>query len=177
MCWSTTTDLTTNYSFWDILQDMGLVCYAMMKYHDQSNLGKERVYFTHHSTEQLIIKSNEGRNSRRAGTWRQQLTQKPLRGAGGWLAPHSLLSLLSHRTQDNQLMDGTAHNGMGGLHHQSLRKCLYLDLMETFSQLMIIWNKTSQHSCPNVNSRSSCFRLPSSGSSWWSNTPSRKWDF
>lgn len=66
-------------------------------------------------------------------------------------------------------------NGMG-LPHQSLRKYLQLDIMEVFSQLMISWNKTSQHSFPSLNSRSSCLCPPSAGSTQWSNKPSWKVD-
>jgi hypothetical protein len=43
----------------------------------------------------------------RVGIWRQELMQKPWRRAVYWLAPHDLLSLLSYRTQDNQLRDAT----------------------------------------------------------------------
>lgn len=39
--------------------------------------------------------------------------QRPRRGAAFWLGPHSLLSLLSYRTQDHQLRNGTSHNGLG----------------------------------------------------------------
>ena len=49
----------------------------------------------------------------RAGTWRQELMQKPWRGAAYWLALHGLLSLLSYRTQDHQPRDGPTHNGLG----------------------------------------------------------------
>jgi hypothetical protein len=42
---------------------------------------------------QFIIKSSECKNSIRAGTWRQELMQRPWRGAASWLAPHGLLSL------------------------------------------------------------------------------------
>ena len=51
-----------------------------------------------------------GTHSHRAGTWRQELMQKPWRGAAYWLAYHGLLSLLSYRTQDNQPRDGTTHH-------------------------------------------------------------------
>jgi hypothetical protein len=42
---------------------------------------QERVYFTHSSISQFIIESSEGRNSSRAGTWRQELMQRLWRGA------------------------------------------------------------------------------------------------
>jgi hypothetical protein len=37
----------------------------------------------------------------RPETWRQELMQRPWRGAAFWLAPHGLLSLLSYRIQDH----------------------------------------------------------------------------
>jgi len=70
---------------------------ARMKRHDLRRLGEERVYFTHSSTEQVTIQSSEGRNSHRAGTWRQELIQRPWRGAAYWhISLGLLLSLLSH---------------------------------------------------------------------------------
>jgi hypothetical protein len=55
---------------------------------------KERIYLAYMSILLFIIKENQGRNSNRAGTWRQELMQRPQRGAAYWLAPHCLLSLL-----------------------------------------------------------------------------------
>jgi hypothetical protein len=48
----------------------------------------------------FITKESQDRNSPRAGTWRQELMQRPWRGAVYWLASPGLLSLLSYRTQD-----------------------------------------------------------------------------
>jgi hypothetical protein len=49
------------------------------------------------------------------GTW------KPWRSTAYWLAPHNLISLLSHRTQDHWPRDGITHSGWALL-HQSLSK-------------------------------------------------------
>ena len=76
---------------------------AVVKHHDRKQCGEGRVYLAFSS----IIKSIEVRNSSRAGTWRQQLMQKPWRGAAYWCAQRSLLSLLSYRTQEDQSRDGT----------------------------------------------------------------------
>jgi hypothetical protein len=55
----------------------------------------------------------EVRNSERAGTWRQELMQKPWRDAAYWLVCASLLvQLLSYRTQD-PAQNSTTHNGLG----------------------------------------------------------------
>ena len=95
------------------------VSVAARKHHDQKQVGEGRVYSACTSTPQSIIGGSQDRNSHRIGTWRQELIQKPWRGAAYWLAPHGLLSLLSYRTQDHQPRDGPTHNGqnpptMGG---------------------------------------------------------------
>jgi hypothetical protein len=41
----------------------------------------------------------------RAGTGRQEVLQRPWRGAAYWLAPPGLLSLVSYRTQDLHGLD------------------------------------------------------------------------
>jgi hypothetical protein len=69
---------------------------AVTKHRDQKQLGKERAYFTHSSIEQFLIKSSEGRNSSRAGSWRQELMQRPWKGATYWIASQGLLCLLSY---------------------------------------------------------------------------------
>jgi hypothetical protein len=48
---------------------------------------------------------------------KQELMQRPLRGAAYWLAPPGLLSMLSYRTQDYQSRDGTPKNGPSHLDH------------------------------------------------------------
>ena len=47
---------------------------------------EERVYAAYISTSLFITKGSQGRNSSRAGTWRQELMQRPWRGAAYWLA-------------------------------------------------------------------------------------------
>lgn len=44
-------------------------------------LWKERVYLAYNSTTLFIIKGSQCRNSNRAGTWKQELTQSPWRSA------------------------------------------------------------------------------------------------
>jgi hypothetical protein len=48
----------------------------------------------------------------RAGAWLRELMQRLWRDAIYWLAPWLAFSLLSYRTQDHQLRDGTTHNGL-----------------------------------------------------------------
>ena len=64
-------------------------------------VGEERVCLAYTSTILFIREGSQGRNSNRAGIWRQELIQRPPRGAVLWLAPYDLLSLLSYRTKDH----------------------------------------------------------------------------
>ena len=78
---------------------------------------QEWVYFTYllfiylHSTLhfQVIVYNWEVR----ARTWSHEQRQKPWRDAVYWLAPHSLLSLLSCRTQDHLPRGGPTHSELG----------------------------------------------------------------
>jgi hypothetical protein len=76
---------------------------------------EERVYSAYAFTLLFITKGGQDWNSHRAGTWRQELMQRPWRGAAYWLASPGLLSLLFYRTHDYQPRDGTTHNGLGSL--------------------------------------------------------------
>ena len=49
----------------------------------------------------------------KAGTWRQELKQRPWRGAAYWLALHGLLSLLSYKTHVYLPRGDTAQSGLG----------------------------------------------------------------
>lgn len=50
---------------------------AMMKHHDQKKLGEEMVCFVHLLNESPLKEANAGTQTRREGTWRQELIQKP----------------------------------------------------------------------------------------------------
>ena len=78
----------------------------------KKQVGEERVYLAYTSTLLFITKGSQDWNSHRAGTWRQELLQRPWRGAAYWLALPDLLSLLSYRIQDYQPRDGPTHNGL-----------------------------------------------------------------
>ena len=54
---------------------------AVMKNHDQKQLGEERVYSASASPALFITKGHQGRSSHRSGTWRQELCK----GHGGVL--------------------------------------------------------------------------------------------
>jgi hypothetical protein len=79
----------------------------------KSNLGKQGFISLTVSIEQFIIKISEGRNSDTAETWRQELMQRPWKGAAYWLASHGLLCWLSYSNQDHQPRHGPIHKGLG----------------------------------------------------------------
>jgi hypothetical protein len=64
------------------------VTIAVMKYHDQSNLEGKWVYLAYTSISLFIIKESQDKNSNREGTWRQELMQRPWRGAPYELVLH-----------------------------------------------------------------------------------------
>ena len=85
------------------------VSLAAMKHHDlKATWGGEGRFGLH-----FHITVSQDRHPNRAGTWRQELMQRPWRGAAYWLAPHGLLSLLSYRNLDHQPRDGITHNSLG----------------------------------------------------------------
>jgi len=58
------------------------VSIAVTKHHNQkSNVGEERLYLAYTSTALLIIERCCDWNSKKAGTWRQELMQRPWRSA------------------------------------------------------------------------------------------------
>jgi hypothetical protein len=79
----------------------------------KKQVGEERVYSAYTFTLLFIPKGSQDRSSQRAGTWRQELMQRPWRDAAYWLVSSGLLSLLSYRIQDYQPRDGPTHNGLG----------------------------------------------------------------
>jgi hypothetical protein len=81
----------------------------------KKHVGEERVDSAYTSILLFINKGCQDSNSHRAGTRRQELTQKLYRGAAYWVAPYSLLSLLSYRAQDIQPRHATAHSVLSPL--------------------------------------------------------------
>ena len=65
-----------------------------------------------HTTVHQWRKSSK--NSSRVGTWRQELMQRPRKGASSWLAPHGFLSLPCYSAQDRQPRSGTTHPQWAG---------------------------------------------------------------
>jgi hypothetical protein len=52
-----------------------------MKHHDQKEVEKERDYLAHTSILLFITKGSQGRKTNTEGIWRQELMQRPWRGA------------------------------------------------------------------------------------------------
>ena len=109
------------------------VTLGVMKTMTKKQVGEKGFYLAHASTLLFIIEGSQGRNSNMAESWRQELMQKPWRGAAYWLASHGLLSLLSYRTQDHQSRDGTINYELGPSPLMTnWENALQPDLMETF---------------------------------------------
>ena len=53
---------------------------SVMRHHDRKQLGEDKVYLPGTSTSLCIIKWNQNKNSNQAGTWRQELMQRPWTG-------------------------------------------------------------------------------------------------
>ena len=62
----------------------------------------ERGLFHLHFQAQSTSEEVRTGTQNRAGTWRQELVQRPWKSAAYWLTPHGQLSLLSYRTQNHQ---------------------------------------------------------------------------
>jgi hypothetical protein len=90
---------------WECLR----VCISVQNTMTKKQIGEERIYSAYTFT--LLFTTN--RNSHRAGTWRQELMQRPWRDVTYRLASPGLLSLLFYRTQDYQPRDGPTHNELG----------------------------------------------------------------
>ena len=57
------------------------VTIVVMKHHDQTQAEEERIYLTYTFTSQSIAEGSQDRNSNRREAWRQELIQRPWRGA------------------------------------------------------------------------------------------------
>lgn len=89
------------------------VTITVIKHNDQKQFRKKRVYLAYTFKSLFFIKESQDRNSRGAGTWRQELVmQRPWRVLLT-VAHHGLFSLLSYRAQDLGPRDGTTLNRLG----------------------------------------------------------------
>ena len=103
----------------------------------KKQFGEERIYSDY--TLLFITKGSQDRNSNRAGTWRQALMHRPWRSTAYWLPMVCSASLLSYRTQNYHLRDGSTPNGLSPPPLiTNLEKAIELDLLEAFSQLRLL---------------------------------------
>jgi hypothetical protein len=70
---------------------------------------EERIYLVYVSTLLFITKGSQDRNSHRAGTWRQELMQRPWREVTYWLASLacSACSLIEPKTKSTRMAPPT----------------------------------------------------------------------
>jgi hypothetical protein len=94
---------------------------AVTKHHDRKANWKGKGLFSLHFQILVHTEESQDRNSSRAGTWKQELMQRPWRGAAYWVASLGFLSLLFIEPRTTSL--GMAPPTMGwALSHQSLIK-------------------------------------------------------
>lgn len=127
----------------------------------QSRGGNRLFYLTLPGHSPSINRENQGRNSGREGTWRQELQHKPWRNAADWLAQLASSYQLGPRAQRKQwhhLPKGsTTHNGLG-LQHQSLIKPMGQSGGSTFLrfsplQFVSSLHKNNQHNRQEITKK------------------------
>jgi type VI protein secretion system component Hcp len=64
-----------------LLSVLESVSIAEMKHHGKRQAGEESVYLAYTSTSLAFIEGSRDRNSSSTGSWRQELMQRPWRGA------------------------------------------------------------------------------------------------
>jgi hypothetical protein len=67
------------------------VSIAVMNIMTKKQAGEERVYLASAFTSLFVTDGSQDRNSNRAGTWRQELMQRPRMGTAHWLAQPAFL--------------------------------------------------------------------------------------
>jgi hypothetical protein len=81
----------------------------------KKHVEEERAYLAYIYISLFIIEGCQDRKSNKVGTWRQELMQRPWRGAAYWFVSNDLLSLLFFffffffRSQGHQPRGGTIH--------------------------------------------------------------------
>jgi hypothetical protein len=81
-------------NLWEWLTILIRICIPAQNIMTKKQVGEERVYSAYTSTLLFITKGSQDRNSHRSGTWRQELIQRPWRGAAYWIAFPGLLSFV-----------------------------------------------------------------------------------
>lgn len=113
-----------------------------------------------------------GGSQERAGTWMQELMQRPWRSTAYWIAPHDLLSLLSYTTQCHQPRDGTTLHGMrpatSNINQKiTLQACLQANLMRALLKYSSISWGTSRLYQVDIKLTSTMTHIQFLGCTWW----------
>ena len=79
----------------------------------ERQVGKARIYLAYNPTSLFIMEEIQERNSNRAGSWRQELMQRPWRVLLTNLLPMACSACFIKEPRINQPRDGTTYNGLG----------------------------------------------------------------
>jgi hypothetical protein len=85
--------------------------YSGTKHHDQEAVGEERVYLAYTSTLLVHHQKRSGLELTQGRKQEAGADAEAMRDVSQWLASPASLNLISYRTQDYQLRDGTTHKG------------------------------------------------------------------
>ena len=129
---------------WFPLSELGLLLLRWNTTIKETWGGKSLAYIS-----VFIIKGSQDKNSSRAGSWRQELMQRPWRSVAYWLALHNLLSWLFIHPRTASLGRVAITTKSWTLFHQSLIKKMPYRLVyspilwKTFSQLRLLSDDSS----------------------------------
>jgi hypothetical protein len=118
-----------------------------MQQHDQEQAWKEKDYFDYTYWSHFITERSQDKNSSIAGTWKQELIQRPLKAAAYSLSPPC-----SYKTQGMTLPTMGRSFCSESLTMKMLYRfaCLQLNILKAFSQLMfppLRWLYVGSHMC------------------------------
>lgn len=84
------------------------VTIAVIKHHDEKQVGEKWVYFVYTSISQFITEGSQGRNSCRVGSWRQELEECCSLAWSLWFAQLAFVQNSGPAAQS-----GTTYSGRG----------------------------------------------------------------
>lgn len=107
--------------FPEFITVMVRVTIAVIKHHDQKELGEERGYITHSSIQHLVSRMTDSRKSSRAAAWRKEMRQTQYKYAAYFLLKTFLNCFLLEPMTTNPQIAHPPRDGPSPMNH-SLRK-------------------------------------------------------